>query len=78
MHLIAQTISVEYNLVTEGKQGLIDLLTANGYVHYMEFNRHYTHDLIFVLDDVLGSQHRNHSLPILNEDLTINFTDLDE
>lgn len=62
-------MSVEYNLIPEGKAALIQLMTSVGYVHYMEFNRRFARDLIFVKPEVLP-QHLvgNISLPILDED----------
>ncbi|XP_018010169.1 uncharacterized protein LOC108667637 [Hyalella azteca] len=69
-----KTLSVEYNLIPEGKPALIDLMKSKGYIHYMEFNRPYTHDLIFVKQDVLrNSNVRRRELPILDVNNTISW-----
>ena len=70
-------MSVEYNLIPEGREALIELLTSHGYVHYMEFNRPYTHDFIFVKREVLPSHLvQNISLPLLDQANTFNSFDL--
>ncbi|KAA0203324.1 hypothetical protein HAZT_HAZT000367 [Hyalella azteca] len=66
-----KTLSVEYNIIPEGKPALIDFMTSKGYIHYMELNRPYTHDLIFVKQEVLDHTRVSYrDLPILNSNNT--------
>ncbi|XP_047741600.1 uncharacterized protein LOC125179559 [Hyalella azteca] len=48
-----KTLSVEYNLIPEGMPALIDFMKSKGYIYYMKFIRPYTHDLIFVKQEVM-------------------------
>ncbi|KAA0188542.1 hypothetical protein HAZT_HAZT009190 [Hyalella azteca] len=45
-------LDIKYHLIPEGKPALIDLMKSKGYIHYMEFNRPNSHDLIFVKPEV--------------------------
>ena len=61
-------MSVEHNIVPEGKEALIRLMTSKGYIYYMLFNTVLTHDLIFVKEGVLSrEQLQNQTLPIIYE-----------
>ncbi|XP_047736737.1 protein Star-like [Hyalella azteca] len=62
-----KTLSVEYNLIPEGMPALIDFMKSKGYIYYMKFIRPYTHDLIFVKQEVLDHTRVQYGeLPILD------------
>ena len=62
-----QTISVEYNLIPEDPASLVKLLEGVGYVHFMLFDRSFTHDYIFAQKSLLDDpKWRNHTFPIIN------------
>ncbi|KAA0188540.1 hypothetical protein HAZT_HAZT006464 [Hyalella azteca] len=68
------TLSVEYNLIPEGKPALIDLMKSKGYIHYMELNRPYSNDLIFVKQEVWdNSKVRKRALPIIDINNTMSW-----
>ncbi|XP_047739923.1 protein Star-like [Hyalella azteca] len=69
-----KTLSVEYNLIPEGKPALIDLMKSKGYIHYMELNRPYSNDLIFVKQEVWdNSKVRKRALPIIDINNTMSW-----
>ena len=53
--LFFQTLSVEYNLIPEGKEALLSLMKSKGYLVYMTLIKPYTNDIIFVKKGVLNS-----------------------
>lgn len=52
-------------MIPEGSAALVNFMESKGYIHYMILQRPYTHDYIFVKEDILLPERRIH-LPILD------------